>query len=197
MIAAFDFDGTITTKDTFLPFLVRAFGPLKVGLSLLSLAIPGVMVWLGKSTRDHFKARLIAKLFPGAPIKHLEKAGLQHALKSVALCRPAALERIRWHKQQGHRLVIVSASLNFYLEPIARELGFEHVLCTEVDSVNGMCTGEMKGENCRAAAKVRRLESLFGPLHRYELYAYGDSDGDTEMLSVSDHPAFQPFHSSR
>lgn len=197
VIAAFDFDGTITTKDTFLPFLVRAFGPFRVGLALCALAVPGLMVWIGQSTRDRFKALLIGKLFPGASIKYLERVGHQHASKIAALCRPGALERIDWHKLQGHRLVMVSASLNFYLEPIATELGFEELLCTEVVSRDGTCTGEMKGENCRAAAKVRRLEALLGPLSQYELYAYGDSDGDAEMLAASDHPAFMPFHAAR
>lgn len=194
VIAAFDFDGTITTKDTFLPFLVRAFGAPRVWLTLVTLALPGLMVWIGKSTRDHFKALLIGKLFPGVSLKYLEKTGVQHAANIVSLCRPAALERIKWHKQHGHRLVMVSASLNFYLEPIAKELGFEDLLCTEVVSAEGACTGEMKGENCRAAAKVRRLEALLGPLSQYEFYAYGDSDGDTEMLEAADHPAFMPFH---
>lgn len=64
-------------------------------------------------------------------------------------------------------------------------------------SLNDTCTGEMKGENCRAAAKVRRLEALLGALNQYELYAYGDSDGDAEMLEASDHPAFMPFHSTK
>lgn len=197
VVAAFDFDGTITTKDTFLPFLVRAFGAPKVWVSLAMLALPGLMVWIGKSTRDHFKALLIRKLFPGATVKSLETTGLAHAVQIASLCRPAALERIKWHKEQGHHLVMVSASLNFYLEPIAKQLGFEDLLCTEVVSADGICTGEMKGENCRAAAKVRRLEALLGPLNQYELYAYGDSEGDTEMLEASDHPAFMPFHSSR
>lgn len=197
VIAAFDFDGTITTKDTFLPFLMRAFGTPRVWLTLASLALPGLRVWIGKSTRDRFKALLIGKLFPGASVQYLEKTGLQHAAQIESLCRPAALERIKWHKQQGHRLVMVSASLNFYLEPIVQQLGFEDLLCTEVVSLGGTCTGEMKGENCRAAAKVRRLEALLGSLNQYELYAYGDSDGDAEMLEASDHPAFMPFHSTK
>ena len=195
VVAAFDFDGTITTRDTFLPFLVKAFGMPKVWLSLATLALPGLMVWIGQSTRNHFKALLIGKLFPGATVKYLETTGLAHAAHIASLCRPAALERIKWHKEQGHRLVMVSASLNFYLEPIAEQLGFEELLCTELVSVDGICTGEMKGENCRAAAKIRRLEAILGPLNQYELYAYGDSDGDAEMLEASDHPAFMPFHS--
>lgn len=197
VVAAFDFDGTITTQDTFLPFLVRAFGAPKVCLTLASLVLPGFLVCIGKSTRDHFKALLIGKLFSGASVQYLVHTGLQHASQIASLFRPTALERISWHKQQGHRLVMVSASLNFYLEPIIQQLEFDDLLCTEVVSADGICTGEMKGENCRAAAKVRRLEALLGPLSQYELYAYGDSEGDAEMLAASDHPAFMPFHSSR
>jgi phosphatidylglycerophosphatase C len=197
IVAAFDFDGTITTKDTFLPFLFRAFGMPKVLASLLALTVPAMKVWLGQFTRDHFKVLLIGKLFPGASISDLEKMGRQHAKQIASLCRPAALERIEWHRKQGHRLVMVSASLNFYLEPIARHLGFDDLLSTEVISFCGICSGEMKGENCRAAAKVRRLEGLLGSLSQYELYAYGDSEGDAEMLSAADYPAFMPFHASR
>ena len=197
VIAAFDFDGTITTKDTFLPFLSRVFGWHKVAIALLTLTMPGLMVWLGNSTRDRFKALLLKKLFPGTLVAELNNRGREHADEIEVLCRPAALERIEWHRRHGHRLVMVSASLNFYLEPIAKRLGFDDLLCTEVISTEGVCTGEMKGENCRAAAKVRRLESLFGALDQYELYAYGNSDGDAEMLATSDHPAFMPFHSSK
>lgn len=197
VLAAFDFDGTITTKDTFIPFLVSAFGTVKVWLTLAGLARSGLMVCMRKTTRDHFKAMLIRKLFSGVSVQYLQATGLKHAVQIVSLCRPAALQRIKWHKEQGHCLVMVSASLNFYLEPIAKQLGFDNLLCTNVVSVNGTCTGEIKGENCRAATKVRRLEALYGPLNKYELYAYGDSDGDAEMLAASDHPAFMPFRTSR
>jgi HAD superfamily phosphoserine phosphatase-like hydrolase len=91
---------------------------------------------------------------------------------------------------------MVSASLSLYLEPIARQLGFDDLLCTELAATQGVCSGELQGGNCRAAEKVRRLQSLLGSLDDYEIYAYGDSDGDTEMLAASDHPAFKPFRVS-
>lgn len=193
IVAAFDFDGTITTSDTFLPFLFRAFGRTKVYLVLISLAWPGLKVFLGAATRDYYKALLIGRLFPSAPVDFLLNAGKQDAIQIESILRPAALARIAWHKHAGHRLIMVSASLNYYLAPIAEKLGFDDLLCTEVDSTDGVCSG-MKGNNCRAAEKVRRLEGLLGPLSQYEIFAYGDSDGDTEMLTVADHPAFQPFH---
>lgn len=192
-MAAFDFDGTITTKDTFLPFLVRVFGAPKVGLALASLALPGLKVWLGMSSRDHYKALLIRKLFAGAAVNTLEAAGAAHTRAMLSLCRDEALSRIKWHQRQGHRVVLVSASLNFYLAPMAKLLGINYLLCTEVEAVNGVCTGEMLGANCRAIEKVKRLESLLGSLNQYEIYAYGDSDGDTEMLAAATHAAFMPF----
>jgi phosphoserine phosphatase len=54
----------------------------------------------------------------------------------------------------------------------------------------------LQGENCRAAEKVRLLQALPGALEDDEVYAYGDSDGDTEMLAAADHPAFKPFRAS-
>lgn len=193
VVAAFDFDGTITVKDTFIPFLVSVFGATKVGLALASLALPGIRVGLGLASRDEFKALLIRKLFRGASVKTLEAAGVAHTRTMLSLCRKEALSRIKWHQQSGHRVVLVSASLNFYLEPMAKLLGIRYLLCTEVESIDGVCTGEMRGANCRAAEKVKRLESMLGALEQYEIYAYGDSEGDAEMLTAATYPAFMPF----
>ncbi|GHT80856.1 hypothetical protein FACS1894154_04700 [Betaproteobacteria bacterium] len=193
VVAAFDFDGTITTRDTFLPFLIRACGRARVYAVLLRLGGEALRVWLGRSDRDRFKVLLLRRLLAGAAVANLMKSGIEHAKFILPWCRPAALERIRWHQEQGHRLVMVSASLNFYLEAVAAQLGFEDVLCTEMLAVEGVCSGELKGENCRAAEKVKRLQGLLGALESCEIYAYGDSDGDTEMLASADHPAFRPF----
>jgi HAD superfamily hydrolase (TIGR01490 family) len=162
----------------------------------LRLSGEALQVWLGRASRDRFKALLIGRLFPAQSVAELRRIGAEHAAVIASLCRPAALERIRWHKAQGHRLVMVSASLSFYLEPIAQQLGFDDLLCTELAASEGVCSGELQGENCRAAEKVRRLQSLLGKLEDYEIYAYGDSDGDTEMLAVADHPAFKPFRAT-
>lgn len=132
-------------------------------------------------------------MFAGASVERLEAIGLEHAKVIVSFYRPAALDRIKWHKDQGHKLVLISASLSFYLEPVARQLGFEQLLCTRVKSFNGICSGELNGGNCRAREKVRRLEELLGSTSQYEIYAYGDSEGDTEMLNIADHSEFSPF----
>jgi phosphatidylglycerophosphatase C len=111
-----------------------------------------------------------------------------------ARLRDDTVVRLRSHIDAGHRVVIVSASYEDYLMPVASELGVEAVLSSRLAVVNGRCTGQLEGANCRGAEKVRRLEAW---LHGHglarediELYAYGDSSGDRELLAWADHPTW-------
>jgi phosphatidylglycerophosphatase C len=193
-LALFDFDGTITTKDTFAPYLFEAFGRARVNAAFASLGAHALMVSVGLSTRDRFKARLLARLFTGADCAHLESIGRAYAAGVPKWYRPAALDRIRWHRERGHRLIMVSASLDLYLEHIARDLGFDDLLCTRIERTGALATGRMQGENCRAAEKVHRIETLLGrPLTDFDTYAYGDSAGDAEMLRAAVHRFYRPF----
>jgi phosphatidylglycerophosphatase C len=82
----------------------------------------------------------------------------------------------------------VSASLRAYLDEVARRLGVDALLCTELEvDDDGRCTGRMKGGNCRGPAKATRLRAYLGD-REVTLWAYGDSAGDREMLALADHP---------
>lgn len=193
-LALFDFDGTITTKDTFAPYLVSAFGGARVSFAFASLGLHALMVVAGVSTRDHFKDRLLERLFADADCALLESVGREHADYVSRWYRPGALERIAWHRERGHRLMMVSASLDLYLSPIAHSLGFDDLVCTEIDRDGPRATGRLKGRNCRATEKVSRVESLLGrPLSDFVVYAYGDTAGDAQMLECSTYPSFKPF----
>jgi phosphatidylglycerophosphatase C len=98
------------------------------------------------------------------------------------------LERVAWHRREGHDIVIVSASLRAYLDEVARRLGVDALLCTalEVDE-HGRCTGRMTGGNCRGAEKATRLRAYLRD-RDVTLWAYGDSAGDDDMLAMADHP---------
>lgn len=89
---------------------------------------------------------------------------------------------------------MVSASLDLYLQPIADALGFDKPPCTNVSTNHHVFNGELQGRNCRGAEKVSRLQALLGDLASVEIYAYGDSNGDREMLEVANHPHFRLFH---
>lgn len=195
VVAAFDFDVTITTKDTFVPFLTRAFGRDRVRMAFLRLAPEAAKVLFGLSDRDRFKELLVRALFTGESVERLREAGREYSAEILNWVRPAARQRINWHKGRGDRLVMVSASLDLYLEPVADALGFNDLLCTSPSVNHKVFDGGLSGKNCRGAEKVNRLTHLLGSLSEYELHAYGDSAGDCEMLAAANHPHLRVFES--
>ena len=193
IVAAFDFDGTITTRDTFVPFLLSAFGRRRVSATFAGLAWEMLCVVLGISSRDRLKEKIVTRLFTGKSVLRVKTVGEDHAQRVQSWIRPAASRRISWHKERGHRLVMVSASLDLYLEDVAGALGFDDLLCTRPSVKQQVFDGFLTGGNCRGPEKVRRLQALLGNLKDYELYAYGDSDGDREMLAAADHAYLRAF----
>src|SRR5205085_7711469 len=91
------------------------------------------------------------------------------------LVRPEAAERLRWHRDQGHRVVIASASLELFLQPWARSAGVDDVVATRLEVRGGLLTGRLEGGNCYGQAKLDRVRDLLGGLDGTEVYAYGDS----------------------
>ncbi len=172
IVAAFDFDGTISTGDTFFPFLLYACGRRRVYPALASGLVELLLPGDGKSVRDRLKASLVRRLFRGMPCARLQEIAHAYAEQVVQRrLRPKALARIRWHREQGHRCIMVSASLDVYLAPIARALGFDDLLCTRLAAEGDAYSGELIGEKCRGAEKVARLTALLGDLSQYRLYA--------------------------
>jgi phosphatidylglycerophosphatase C len=92
-------------------------------------------------------------------------------------------------------VVLVSASFELYLDTIGERLGVDAVLGTRlaVDDA-GRCTGALEGPNCRGPEKVRRLHEWLAAEHAgraaAEVWAYGDSPGDRELLGDADHPVW-------
>lgn len=190
-VAAFDFDGTITRGDCLGPFLASVVGRARVyrALALRSPVLAGALVGLGD--RDEEKERLVGKLLAGRSAAEIHDAGARFAdrLASEQPFRTQALERLAWHRGEGHEIVIVSASLDVYLEPLAPALGVDHVLCTGLEAgTDGLLTGRLLGGNVRGSEKARRLRAWLGDRGRVELWAYGNGSGDRELLAMADHP---------
>jgi phosphatidylglycerophosphatase C len=190
-VAAFDFDGTLVGRDSFFPFLVHAVGRRALGRTLM-VSGPTLARAFGEGRRDATKAALLAGLLEGYPWADLEAKALPYSDRLASRIRPAMAERVDWHRRQGHRLVIVSAALAVYLEPLGRRLGFDAVLATglEVGS-DGLLTGRLQGPNVRRAEKAVRLRDWLNAelgAQTWELWAYGDSAGDRELLAMADHP---------
>lgn len=191
VVAAFDVDGTLTTRDCVIPFLIRVAGLRRVIVSAFRNPVLLLGVAIGRGDRDRLKQAVVGRLLRGRPADVVEEAGRAFAREDIARwVRPDTLARLRWHRENGHEIVIVSASLRQYLEPLASEfLGGVHALiCTEVESSDGgILTGQLVGGNCRGVEKSRRLASWIDG-RSVTLYAYGDSSGDREMLAMSHYP---------
>jgi len=199
VIAAFDFDGTMTKKDTLLPFLFFAAGKRATLRKLFKLTPYFIGFCLKIVSRQKTKEKVLQKFFAGMPSSQLCELGeafsTSDALKKLIL--PSAIKRLEWHRRQKHTCILISASINAYLDPWAKMMGFNELICSnlEIDSY-GIVTGKIEGKNCWGPEKERRLERLAGPRNNYTLYAYGDSRGDQELLALADHPFYSTMPSS-
>ena len=187
-LAAFDVDHTLTRRDCVLPFMRLVATTPTVAATLLGHAPQLIGVAVGCVERDVVKASLVRSIFSGKTVCAVAAKGQLHADDTFARwLRPDTLARLRWHQAEGHTTALVSASLGPYLHPLGRLLGVDHVLCTELehDDTTGELTGRFVGMNCRGPEKVARLEALGA--RPAEVWAYGDSAGDREMLVWADH----------
>ena len=184
-LALFDFDGTITSNNTWTPFLKYAVRPSRMVAGRL-LLLP-VIVGHGLGVVPAGRARQIANCvaFWGQRSAALRQCGMKYAIDVLPqTLRQAALDRIEWHKSQGDDVVVVSASLDVYLGPWcdARNLPY---ICTTLEERAGRLTGRCVDGDCSGVEKVRRIRQRFD-LSRYTiLYAYGDTPDDREMLELA------------
>lgn len=191
-IAVFDFDGTLTRRDTLVPFLIQACGRRAVGAALTRLAPGAARGRIGRGIgdlhhRDASKVALLRTLMTGRSSDWLAETGRTYARDLGGRLRTEMVPHLAWHRDQGHETVIVSASLLAYLEPFAIGDGFDHVIAVAMEAEAGRLTGELAAPNVRGPEKARRLEQWLGDdLGDATLWAYGNSGGDAELLAMAD-----------
>ena len=192
-VAAFDFDGTLTSRDTVVPFLRLLVGNRGLAGALVRSS-RSVVPALARRDRDTLRAVATERVFRGRAIGEVDAHAVTYG-EAVhrSWLRPDTTGRLRWHLDEGHRVVVVSASYEQYVRVVARRLGIEAVLATRLDvGPDDVCTGRLLGPNCRGAEKVVRLGAWLAEqgLSRDEvvLWAYGDSAGDRDLLAAADHP---------
>ena len=193
-LALFDFDGTLTDRDTMLAFCRHVRGTPRFALGMLWLSPMLVAMKLGVVANATAKALFLRHFLGGYERDELRRQAESFADVVDGWLRPGALERVSWHQEQGHTVRIVSASLDVWLHPWAKRHDID-VLCTRGRFDGDRFTGDLEGPNCNHEEKVARVRADVDLETFDEIFAYGDTSGDQPMLDIATHPTFRPFHS--
>lgn len=192
-IIAFDFDGTLTWKDTFIAFLQSSKGHLQMA-SALAFQPSMLLDYLKTKDRGALKARLLYRL-----LGDISQADLETLVKVFVtrtghgLFRPDALDTWKSHDLPDRTRVIVTASPELLVGPFGRLIGADRVIGTRLKfSERGTLLPELDGLNCRGEEKMCRLRAVYGDALNLEA-AYGDTAGDTEMLAAANHGHYRVF----
>ena len=193
-VRAFDFDGTLTWRDTFLAFLCQSAGWWRFAAAMFRCSLLLIGMKLRLVSVQRAKEAVFTRLFAGMPLAEFDALCARFARENGRLFRPRALEAVRgFAASDGEAVIVVSASLENYVAPFFAGLPVV-VEATRVEAdARGVLTGRFLGGNCKGAEKVRRILARFPDRAAYRLVSYGDSPCDREMLAFSDEAHFRPF----
>jgi len=180
---AFDFDGTLTTRDILIAFIRYACGTPRFLLGFLLHAPLLVLMKLRLYSNGKAKQRLFAWFFRGMPIETFDALCQSFALSHRHLLRPETVRLLQQALSEGSEVLVVSASIDNWVQPFFPAVT---VLGTQIEVIDGRLSGRFLTPNCYGQEKVRRILALHPDRSAYRLTAYGDSRGDRELLAFAD-----------
>ena len=192
-VYAFDFDGTLTRRDTLIEFIRFAKGDKAFMLCFLRYSPLLVLMKLGLYPNWKAKQRVFSHCFRGMAVDTFNSLCSRFARDKARLMRPKGMKKLREVLAEGGKVVVVSASVNNWVEPFFAGIGGVYVIGTMVEEREGVLTGRFLTKNCYGKEKVTRLLQLFPERTQYWLTAYGDSRGDFELLDFANESYYRPF----
>lgn len=192
-LALFDFDGTITTKDSFIEFIKFYSGWQKILLGVILLLPRMVLFKLGFITNWKAKEYVLTWFFKGESASEVSRRGQLFCQRVIPrLLKKEAILKLEEHKANGDKIILVSASAEDWLAPWTKTVGID-LIGTRLQVENGKLTGKIDGYNCYGIQKVNRIKEAIDLSEFKSIYAYGDSRGDREMLALADYPSYRVF----
>jgi HAD superfamily hydrolase (TIGR01490 family) len=185
-LAFFDLDETLTKFDTFIPYCLLSllYRPRRV-FTLKPLLKACINFFRGRIERQDLKEAFLAAFLEGARRNDIElfnRGFFRFILPWII--REEMIEKMRLHKQAGDRVYLVSASPDVYLDTLASQWRLDGVICTKLEWKNGLLTGKILGKNCKGEEKARRIQALFDKVDLEGSFAYGNRDGDRQLLEL-------------
>lgn len=198
-IYAFDFDGTLTTKDTLLEFIRFAKGSGQMFRGFLLFSPLLLLMKLHLYPNWKAKQQVFSYFFKGMNIDDFNALCTHFAEQNKHLLRPAGIEKVRQAVEEEQATVlIISASIDNWVRPFFDEIDKKiQVLGTQIETKEGHLTGQFTTKNCYGEEKVNRLTALYPHREAYELIAFGDSRGDKELLDFADKGFYKPFRNKK
>jgi phosphatidylglycerophosphatase C len=192
-IAFFDFDGTITTKDTLLEFIKYSKGRFRFILGFL-LNSPWLIAFrLKLISNQAAKERILTWFFRNTPLPDFQQTCEKFSTDIIpTLLRPKALKEIETLRKKGATIVVVSASPENWIRPWAGSLEIK-LIATRLQVKENTLTGKITGKNCHGREKVNRIHEGYQLPDYSIVYAYGDSSGDKPMLQLAHTAFYKPF----
>jgi phosphatidylglycerophosphatase C len=192
-IAFFDFDGTITTKDTFLEFLKFTKGKISFLLGFLLHAHYLVAFKLKIISNQKAKEKILGYYFSGEDEDSFKKSCDEFNKRILpSMIRPKAIEEISRLKAMNYIVVVVSASPEDWIRPWTKMMNVE-LIASRLEVKDGKITGKIVGKNCRGPEKVRRIKENYNIDEFADVYAFGDTSGDKDMLAMATNAFYKPF----
>ncbi len=193
-IAVFDFDGTITRKDTLLKFIKFSKGTWQFYFGFLLFSPLLVAMKLKLYPNWKAKQKIFSYFYKGVSIKQFNEWGNGFSVEIEKIVRPKAMEIIKSHKEKGDKIIIISASIENWIKPWAEKSGVDMVLATKIKTdKKDLLTGKFLTKNCYGQEKVNRLLAVFPNRKDYKFIAYGDSRGDKELIGFADEGFYNKF----
>ena len=189
-VVVFDFDGTLTSRDSFLAFIRYAKGGWAFFIGMLIYAPLLVLMLLRLYPNYKAKQKVFAHFFEGMTLERFNLLCRSFAADNLNLLRPKGMAALQQAQDIGAEVVIVSASIDDWVQPFFQNVT---VLGTKVEVADGRLTGRFLTKNCYGQEKVARLLACYPHRDDYHLTAYGDSRGDKELLAFADESHYKPF----
>ena len=186
-LALFDFDGTLYPHDSFTGFIFYALRKrhiVKRGLQIL----PWIQAYyLNLYPAHRMRPKLYASMFKESNAEEILQLAQEYAATLITKLDPALFNQLKQHQQLDHNVVLVSASVDLYLKPVCRYLNID-LICSEVEIKAGKMTGFYQTSDCSNEQKKIRILEKYNLENYAEIYAYGNSEEDEEMLSLATYP---------
>lgn len=194
-IHAFDFDGTLTRRDTLLEYIRYVKGNKEFLIGFLKHLHLLIMMKLGIMPNWKTKRIIFQYFFGGMTLEKFNEYCEKFAKEKASLLRKKGMVAVNKAVMDGDQVVIISASIENWVEPFFR---FQvsnniNIIGTKIQVVDGKLTGRFLTKNCYGEEKVRRLLEQYPDRKEYKLVAYGDSRGDHALLDFADEGHYREF----